>query len=169
MKRIKNNLMHIQTSVDYILIDGLNKKFDFNRLKESSEYPLQNPLIAYEKTQLEEKKKAIKIKNLEKARAAKIERQQQLTKGKYSIFNKASNEVQGLEINHIENVRVAEKRNRFIKGRILFSKKHLEKKTDKPGLNNIENNELTVLEKIKFSLLFIVLTFVIMFLLSKCD
>ena len=52
-----NNLMQIQKSVDSILIDGLNKRFDFYRLKDFSKYPMPNPRIAYEKMQIEEKRK----------------------------------------------------------------------------------------------------------------
>jgi len=150
MKLMKNYLMHIQNSVDNILVDGLNKKFDFDKLKEFSKYTIPNSRIAYEKMQIEEKrnertlkekrileeqiaaKKAIKLQNLEKARAAKLEKQQ-FTMGKYSIFNKESNKKKRLEV------------------------------------NDFENKNLTLIHKIKFSLLFIALIFMIMFLLSKCE
>ena len=61
---MEKDLLQRQFSVERILTDGLNKKFDFDSLKDFSEYPHQNPRIEFEK-------RAIRLKNLEKARAAK--------------------------------------------------------------------------------------------------
>jgi hypothetical protein len=83
---MEHYLLKIQNSVENILIDGLNKKFDINSLKDTSKYTIENPRVEYERAKIREDtlerlreeqatKKAIKLKNLEKARAAKQNKQ----------------------------------------------------------------------------------------------
>lgn len=58
---MKDDLLQIQNAVEKILISGLNKKFDFDCLKDYSEYPHNNPRILHEENQNTVNRKIVEV------------------------------------------------------------------------------------------------------------
>jgi len=105
---MEHYLLKIQNSVENILIDGLNKKFDINSLKDTSKYTIENPRVEYERAKIREDtlerlreeqatKKAIKLKNLEKARAAK--QKKQLSSENSNVFHQSGEKLKDVFFN----------------------------------------------------------------------
>lgn len=102
---MENDLLRYQDAVERILVVGLSRKFNFDSLKDNSQFLLPKPRIEYEKAQLEkqkrerileEKKKlkeqialknAIELKNLEKAREVQKAKRLELIEITHSIVS----------------------------------------------------------------------------------